>query len=273
MLENDLEELDRDILRTKQVAHRQFLSHDVGPGSYSERERAYGQLRLDRAIDNVFERKFQKSLENSNEKSVEIHKKRHLSGKKPNITHTLERLADDFIREGMARGDFENLKGQGQPIKRTIDNMALDNTTQKLNKILINSGLTPEWITLGKEIRDDIDKLKKKLITKWCSIGQKPLTKDDQKEWNSFVTNYCVPDVKTINVKIDKFNLLVPVLSKQKAHVRLDIVFKNVIKESSTVLYTVVLTDEQLLSDSSQIQQNYDWLKSLIDKLKKLLIN
>lgn len=231
-LDDDLKKIDRDLLKPREVAHRQFLSYDIGPGSHSERERAHRQLRIDRAVDDVFERKLQNSMKNSSEKSVAWYKQ----NRSPSfITHTLERLAEDFIKESMAKGDFENLKGRGKPLKYVPENVVLDSTSTKINEILANAGFTPEWITLDKEIRVDVIKLKKKIVAKWHSMGQKPLTNDDSIKWDTFLSDYCIPDIKDINIKIDKFNFSVPILSKQKVRLRLDIIFKNAIQESTAV--------------------------------------
>lgn len=74
-LRSSLEELVRSagVLKYREAAHRQYLSYDVGPGTYSERERRHRQLRLDQAIDSVFERQRQKSLESNKDKAMLPH--------------------------------------------------------------------------------------------------------------------------------------------------------------------------------------------------------
>ena len=59
---------------------------------------------------------------------------------------------DDYIAEAMRRGDFDDLKGAGEPLKRDFNPM-VDRFTRHLNKMLINNGYAPEWITLDKDIR------------------------------------------------------------------------------------------------------------------------
>lgn len=268
ILEEEMKELDDslDLLKTRQVAHRQYLNFDVGPGTYSQREKTHRQLRLDRAIDNVFERQVQKSLKNTDEKAVERYtgkRPRHV----PRITQTLERLADDLIRESMAKGEFENLQGQGRPIKPPTVNVALDNTSQKLNQVIVNSGLTPEWITLDKEIRSDLEKLKDKLASKWFSLGPKPLSRDDNHKWENFVDKYCLPDVKTVNTKIDKFNLLVPALSRQRAHVRVEILLRKVLQEYTSYPTSPTNSEEDELTPSQD-----DWFISLHIGIKTIVI-
>jgi len=53
----------------------------------------------------------------------------------------------------MKKGDFDDLPGKGKPLQYEERNPMVDFTTHNLNKILINNGYVPEWITLEKEIR------------------------------------------------------------------------------------------------------------------------
>ena len=60
---------------------------------------------------------------------------------------------EDLIAEAMARGDFDNLPGMGKPLPdRCNTNPMVDPLTYNLNKIVINTGFAPEWITLNKDI-------------------------------------------------------------------------------------------------------------------------
>ena len=65
----------------------------------------------------------------------------------------MDRLVEDLIAESMARGDFDNLPGAGKPIQYSDHNPYIDTMTHNLNKILINNGYVPEWVTLEKDIR------------------------------------------------------------------------------------------------------------------------
>ena len=52
--------------------------------------------------------------------------------------------------ESMAKGEFDNLKGKGQPLpeNRTGGHSINDFTKHKINEILVDGGFAPEWITL-----------------------------------------------------------------------------------------------------------------------------
>jgi hypothetical protein len=66
--------------------------------------------------------------------------------------NSIERLVEDLIAESMARGDFDNLPGAGKPLDYSHHNPLVDTHTHNLNKILINNGYVPEWVTLDREI-------------------------------------------------------------------------------------------------------------------------
>ncbi len=60
-------------------------------------------------------------------------------------------MVEDLISESMARGEFENLPGKGQPLPdRTKYNPFSDFTSHKMNEILAEGGFAPEWIMLKK---------------------------------------------------------------------------------------------------------------------------
>ena len=54
----------------------------------------------------------------------------------------------------MQKGDFDGIKGKGKPLKPGAENPYTDFMTTKINEILINNGYQPEWVELGKEIRE-----------------------------------------------------------------------------------------------------------------------
>lgn len=66
---------------------------------------------------------------------------------------------EDLIAESMAKGDFDNLPGAGKPLPHVNHNPYIDATTHNLNRILINNGYVPHWVTLEKEIRSELSPL------------------------------------------------------------------------------------------------------------------
>lgn len=86
---------------------------------------------------------------------------------------------------------------------------------------MIDNGFTPEWIQLSKEIREETEELKKRLSEIRNDIGELPLTSKDESIWENNLKKF-ETTTKQINNKIDKYNLLVPILQKQMLHIKLD---------------------------------------------------
>ena len=96
--------------------------------------------------------------------------------------------------------------------------LLLDSTTRRLNKVLIDSGFAPEWISLDKEIRQDVKRLREGLLGERRELGPSPLTLHATIQWNQNLKEF-EDKFRLVNKKIDKFNIIVPILNKQKVHV------------------------------------------------------
>ena len=226
-IEAELDELDSVLgyRKFRQVQHRSFLTYDgVGTGNPSQRQKAYQQQRLDSALENVFQRKYQKAMSNHEEKALSVcekgkQKKGHgrwdLSQRK--LTSTIERLADDLIQEAMARGDFDDIKGKGRPLDSTHDIAHhVDSTTYRLNKVLITSGYSPEWVTMGREITDAVNNLKQKILdsVKWSTSEKSLVDLYGDSKWKESLVKW-EEEVTIINKKIARFNLMVPLVQQR----------------------------------------------------------
>ena len=119
-----------------------------------------------------------------------------------------------------------------------------DFTTQKMNQILAEGGFAPEWVMLKRdietqklEIRESI-RLRSNLVFSRRANFQ--LTLREKNDWQNFLTNLAEKQVKKINVNIDRFNLMVPLLNSQMVHFNLsreaDKITKNVIEENKIKL-------------------------------------
>ena len=95
--------------------------------------------------------------------------------------------------------------------------MLSDSTTRRLNKVLIDSGFAPEWIALEKEIRLDIERHRENLLQKRKKLGPSPLTLLSTDKWERHLKEFH-DKLRDTNKKIDKFNMIVPILNKQKVH-------------------------------------------------------
>lgn len=207
--------------------HRQFLSYGgFGMGSPYQREKQYQQIRAMKAQENVLEHRLQKSVASETDlikKGGGTFFKKHAIKTK----YGYDRVVEDLIQEAMGKGDFQNLSGVGKPLKSHQEqNPYVDFTTHKMNKILIDNGFTPEWIMLGKDIRDEIDALKAELRKERSYLE---LPRQEQK-WSEIIESQ-LDTVKSINKKIDNFNLIVPILDKQMVHIRLEKIAEKIADE------------------------------------------
>ncbi|XP_078372872.1 dnaJ homolog subfamily C member 28-like [Oculina patagonica] len=194
--------------------HRQYLEYEgIGFGSPSKRQKQYQNYRVQRASDKVIEHKTQQFGEQ--ETSIAEPEKRAIRRSK--YSQVIDRLVEDLIQEAMSKGEFKNLSGSGKPLKLDHEQY-VDSTTRRLNKVLINSGFAPEWIALDKEIRQDINRLRENLLGKRAKLGPSPLTLEATIKWEQNLKEF-EEKLRIINQKIDKFNMIVPILNKQKVHV------------------------------------------------------
>lgn len=209
----DTEEDDKFKYSTPQ--HRHYLSFEgVGFGTPSQREKQYRQFRADRATEQVMEYQKQKLQREHFAHSIIVKDVRQ--SKEQKITQAIERLVEDLIQESMARGDFDNLTGKGKPLKKFSGCSYIDPMTHNLNRILIDNGYQPEWILMQKEIKDTIEQLREGLLVSRKKLGN-PLTPEGQKQWNHACEQF-QDSIQKLNKRVSDFNLIVPILTRQKVH-------------------------------------------------------
>lgn len=209
----DTEEEDKFKYSTPQYRH--YLSFEgVGFGTPSQREKQYRQFRADRATEQVMEYQKQKLQREHFANSITVKDVRQ--SKEQKITQAIERLVEDLIQESMARGDFDNLTGKGKPLKKFSGCSYIDPMTHNLNRILIDNGYQPEWILMQKEIKDTIEQLREGLLVSRKKLGN-PLTPEGQKQWNQACEQF-QDNIQKLNKRISDFNLIVPILTRQKVH-------------------------------------------------------
>jgi DnaJ family protein C protein 28 len=168
-----------------------------------------------------------------------------------------------LIQEAMSKGDFNNLSGAGKPLQNLqTQNPYSDFTTEKMNKILIDNGFVPEWITLQKEIRDESESLAEKLREERSKLHS-PLEPGEDYRWQESIDK-CQEATTKLNKKIDKFNLIVPVMNKQMMHVQLARIADEILKEQPESRPT-----PQPIPESKAPSDYKPSLFSLIDSLIK----
>nr|XP_037284577.1 dnaJ homolog subfamily C member 28-like [Rhipicephalus microplus] len=193
--------------------HRQYLSYDgVGHGTPTQRWHQYQQHRLQQAVERVHDHRVAKA-----DAPKEVVLKDATLARQYKTTQAIERLVEDLIQESMARGEFNNLPGSGKPLKFAPENPYVDSTTRKLNEVLITNGYVPEWVMLEREISEEKRRLRSALAERRSRLGAAPLCGDEQRLWQEAVRSMDSAAAQ-INRKIDKFNMVVPLLSKQQLH-------------------------------------------------------
>lgn len=224
------EPMEFDIRHTA-PQHRQYLSHDgIGMGTPSQRQKQHQQVRAMRAQERVLEHRIEKAT--AGEKTL-MRKGGNYYGKHAVKTkYGIDRVVEDLIQEAMNKGDFKNLRGTGKPLTLAqSQNPYLDFTTHKLNKIMLDNGFTPEWITLSRDIREAVKDLKKKARKERAYYGEWPLTlPEEQSAWQKFQDSQA-EDVKALNKIIDKYNLIVPIMENQYFRMRWDRLSEEIFKE------------------------------------------
>lgn len=225
---NPREEVKVFDIRHTAPQHRQFLTHGgFGIGTPYRREKQHQQRRAMEAQESVLEHRLHKAAATDN---AVMRKGDHFKRHAIKTKYGFDRVVEDLILEAMSKGDFNNLSGAGKPLKNLqSQNPYVDFTTHKMNKILMDNGFVPEWILLQKEIKDDVVHLKDVLRQDRAKLHF-PLALNEDLTWRKMVEK--VEDrVKNVNKKIDKFNLIVPVLEKQMVHFQLSKIAVKILKE------------------------------------------
>ncbi|KAJ8923317.1 hypothetical protein NQ315_001875 [Exocentrus adspersus] len=207
--------------------HRQYLSYDgVGSGNPFQRQKQHAKVRAMKAAENVYEHRVAKAA--ADDKSLLDKNRIYETWEKVPLKHKIktkhgfDRLVEDLIQESMSKGEFNNLKGSGKPLPSHQNrNPYVDFVTHKINEVLIDNGFQPEWIMLHKEIRTEANQLRNDLLMERKYFGPYPLSVEENIEWSEKVFQYKTI-VDGINKKITKFNLVVPILSKQMLHISLE---------------------------------------------------
>jgi DnaJ family protein C protein 28 len=125
-------------------------------------------------------------------------------------------LVERRIQAAMTAGTFDNLPGKGKPLH--LDrNPYLDPSLELAYGLLKNNGYAPEWISRDQEIRSELEAARARLRAAWA---QRRAQTADQAAWQAAVARF-EEALTQLNRKIDDFNLVVPILSCQRARLRL----------------------------------------------------
>ncbi|XP_044015470.1 dnaJ homolog subfamily C member 28 [Aphidius gifuensis] len=261
---------DPDIKHTA-PQHRQYLVHDTGVGTPSQRQKRHTTQRAQKAVDNIMEHRLKSIQANENNTLIEKDKIRARDIK---TKYGIDRLVEDYIQEAMQRGEFRDLPGAGKPLKDRTSSQSpyVDFVTYKLNEILIDNGFTPEWIQLSKEIREEIKQLEENLYDARTNFGSLPFSSEDEASWK-IILKSTEPLINQINKKINKYNLLVPIIQKQMIQINLKNLEDNILtrpigkknNKTSEHLKNIKINDN---NSNNEIPRLFDFVFSIFEKKK-----
>ncbi|MCI4378377.1 hypothetical protein PGIGA_G00215210 [Pangasianodon gigas] len=270
--QNTQEEEEEEKVKGHAPQHRHYLSYEgVGSGTPSQRERQYQQFRMDRATDQVLQYRYKIMEKAATEEGAMVLRDTRLRSKKIQITQAVERLVEDLIQESMARGDFHNLSGAGKPLSKFEHNPYADPMTHNLNRILIDNGYQPEWIVVQKEIRETIEKMRKRLQEVRARLGS-PMKHSEQIQWKEHCVTFS-EELAKLNKKVDDFNLIVPLMSWQMVHFNMNREMEKVLKADQQHRKEKELEKERKLMEereSAAASQQNSW-QGLIMWMQSLL--
>ncbi len=126
-------------------------------------------------------------------------------------------LVEQRLQEAMANGAFDHLPGRGKPLDLN-SNPYLEPGQELAFGLLKNNGFAPEWIERDKEIRRELEAARSQLQLAW---QRRRDGSAGEASWQAAVASFEAHLTK-INRQIDDFNLIVPIVSKQRARLRLD---------------------------------------------------
>jgi Domain of unknown function (DUF1992) len=142
----------------------------------------------------------------------------------------LERIAERRIRDAIEAGEFDNLKGAGQPLSADDDNPYVPADLRVAFKVLQNSGYAPDWMKLAQEIEADLERLRtsadihfrllreelKELSSDVYAVRRLRTTVHRLKKLHQRAAAHHVHAILEINRKVNTFNQTVPIASLLK---------------------------------------------------------
>lgn len=144
--------------------------------------------------------------------------------------HTIEEWADlvtKRIEEAVRRGDFDNLAGQGKPL-RVEPEPFVPEDQQMANRILKNNDMVPTWIGERKEMlraieawRAEFKRITGEAHSAWVAAGNDERRGQIRQSWARWLTRW-EDELRELNRRIGLFNLKQPITHLEIFKLRLD---------------------------------------------------
>lgn len=125
------------------------------------------------------------------------------NARKPRSLRNYQSLIDQLIDEARTSGQFDNLAGQGKPI-RTDDDLLVPNEDRLAYRMLKANGFTPMWMETRRDIQAERERAEKWLQRTNASWARTPpaLQRRARNEYRTMLTE--------IRRLILNYNLTVP---------------------------------------------------------------
>jgi DnaJ family protein C protein 28 len=138
-----------------------------------------------------------------------------------------ELIADRKIRDAMEEGRFDDLPGKGKPLNLDVD-LSVPPEQRMAMRLMREANLLPDWIQLDKEIRQRQERIRTKTEA-YAQRREADLERaGDQSPALRLVDGrrddfliYAAKELRDLNRAIDRFNLIVPALSRQRLRLKL----------------------------------------------------
>ena len=131
------------------------------------------------------------------------------------------------IEEAMRRGDFDNLAGQGKPL-RVEQEPFVPEDQQMAYKLLKNNDMTPSWIAERKEMlrametwRENFQRVVGEAHTAWVAASSDERRGQVRQNWERWLTRW-EDEIIDLNRRIGLFNLKQPITHLEIFKLRLD---------------------------------------------------
>lgn len=131
---------------------------------------------------------------------------------------TFESWIDRQIRQAQERGDFDNLRGKGQPLTPDDPNAALAGEDALGLRLIKNAEALPAWIEFNNEIVAEGQDCRR--------ILDRYVAERDRERRARFAADYR-RRAGELNAKIDHFNLIAPSRSLEKVRLQIDLELRD----------------------------------------------
>lgn len=136
---------------------------------------------------------------------------------------SFERIAEEKIRQAMQAGEFDHLKGKGQPLRLEPDNPHQAEGEALAHHLLQQNGFSLPWIEMGREV--DADLL---ALHAWLRAERR--LAESASAWRSVQAEFA-RRVAALNRRIRDINLQAPAAAFQRPRLKVEQEIERALRE------------------------------------------